>query len=105
MTPLLFGTGHSLREVFLYYRGPTLYAARKESFKAHFITQSAYGPDKPEFHEPPLLFNLAYDPSERFNIATNHPDVLADIRKAVAEHRARLLPAKSQLVEVIQEAR
>jgi arylsulfatase A-like enzyme len=105
MAPLLFGKGPSQRDVFFYYRGTQLYAARKGPFKAHYATQSAYGPDKPEPHDPPLLFNLAQDPSERFNVATNHPNVLADIAKAVEEHRARLLPAKSQLVEVIQEAK
>jgi hypothetical protein len=48
---------------------------------------------------------LAHDPSERFNVATNHPNLLADIAQAVEEHRAGLLPVKSQLVEVFQEAR
>ena len=105
MAPLFFGKGPSQRDVFFYYRGAQLYAVRKGPFKAHNVTQSAYGPDKPEPHDPPLLFNLAHDPSERFNVATNHPNLLADIAQAVEEHRAGLLPVKSQLVEVIQEAR
>ncbi len=103
MASLLFGQGPSQRDVFFYYRGAQLYAARKGSFKAHFLTQSGYGPDKAEPHDPPLLFNLAHDPSERFNVATNHPNVLADIAQAVDEHRAKLRPAKSQLVEVVPE--
>ena len=103
MTSLLFGRGPGQREVFFYYRGAQLYAVRQGPFKAHYLTQSAYGPDLPEKHDPPMLFNLAHDPSERFNVATNHPAALADIAKAVEEHRAQLVPAKSQLVEVIQE--
>ena len=103
MTSLLFGRGPGQREVFFYYRGAQLYAVRQGPFKAHYLTQSAYGPDRPEKHDPPMLFNLAHDPSERFNVATNHPAALADIAKAVEEHRAQLVPAKSQLVEVIQE--
>ncbi len=103
MAPLLFDTGPGLRDVFFYYRGPTLYAARKGPFKAHYITQSAYGPDAPAPHDPPLLFNLAQDPSERFDVAVDHPDVLAEIDRAVAEHRAKLVPEKSQLVEVVAE--
>jgi arylsulfatase A-like enzyme len=105
MSSLLFDTGSGQRDVFFYYRGAELYAVRQGEFKAHYITQSAYGPDKPEPHDPPLLFNLAHDPSERFNIATNHSAVLAEIARAVEEHRAKLVPAKSQLVEVIQEAK
>ena len=105
MAPLLFGTGPSQRETFFYYRGAQLYAARQGSFKAHFITQPAYGPEKAEKHDPPLLFNVRHDPSERFNVATNHPAVLAGIAKAVEAHRAKLMPAKSQLVEVVPEAK
>lgn len=105
MGPLLMGTGPSQREVFFYYRGAELYAVRQGPFKAHYLTRSAYGPDQPEKHDPPLLFHLAHDPSERFNLATNKPAALSEIARAVAEHRARLVPAKSQLVEVIPEAK
>lgn len=105
MSPLLFGTGPSERDVLYYYRGATLYAVRKGPFKAHFITQSAYGPDQPKPHNPPLLFNLAHDPSERFDVAAQHPDVLADMAQAVAAHRAQLVPAKSQLLDVVPEGK
>ena len=103
MAPILFGTGPSHRDFFLFYRGTTLYAARKGPFKAHFITRSGYGSDQPEAHDPPLLFNLQCDPSERFNVASSHPDILADISRAVAEHRAKLVPAKTQLEETVKE--
>ncbi len=99
--PLLFGTGPSPREVFFYYRGTQLYAVRKGPYKAHFITQSSYGPDKPVRHDPPLLFHLGHDPSERFNVAADHPDVLAAIAKEVERHRATVTPVKSQLEEVV----
>ena len=105
MAPLLFGSGPSQRDAFFYYRGQQLYAVRKGPFKAHYITQPAYGPEKPEKHDPPLLFNLAHDPSERFNIATNHPAVLAALAQVVEAHRAKLVPAKSQLEEVMPEAK
>jgi arylsulfatase A-like enzyme len=105
MTPLLFSTGSSQRDVFFYYRGTELFAARKRSFKAHYTTQPGYGPEKPQKHDPPLLFNLAQDPSEKFNVATNYPTVLADIAQAIEAHRAKLVPAKSQLVEVVPEAK
>ena len=103
---LLFGTGPSPRQVFFYYRGTRLYAARKGPYKAHFVTQSAYGPDKPVKHDPPLLYHLGHDPSERFDIATAHPDVLRDIAEEVERHQATVVPARSQLEEtVIQQER
>jgi arylsulfatase A len=100
MSPILFGTGKSLREVMFYYRGDELFAVRKGPFKAHFTTAPGYGspgnPLKFEQHEPPLLFNLANDPSERFDVAKDHPDVIAEIKRIVAEHRANLVPGKPQ---------
>ncbi len=101
ISPLLFGTGTVDREVFLYYRGQTLYAARLGVWKAHFITRSAYGNDKSESHEPPALYNLRVDPSERFDVAAKHPDVVASIKVAVDKHVSELKPAPSQLIETV----
>lgn len=98
--PLLFGTGTVTREAYFYYRGTRLMAARSGDFKAHYMTQSAYGQPKHEEHTPPLLFNLRVDPSETHNVATNNPAVLGQIAQAVEKHKAALQPAPSQLVEV-----
>jgi arylsulfatase A-like enzyme len=97
ISPVLFGQGPSPRESFIYYRGAQLYAARLGRFKAHFTTKSAYGPDKPQSHEPPLLFDLGVDPGESFNLATNHPAVIEDIKKLVEQHRATVTPVTNQL--------
>jgi hypothetical protein len=61
------------------------------------MTQTGYGQPQPEKHDPPLLFNLDVDPSERFNVADKHPDVLANIQSLVQKHRAGMQPAPSQL--------
>lgn len=98
--PLLFGTGTVQRDAYFFYRGTRLMAARMGDYKAHFMTQAAYGQPKHEEHTPPLLFNLKVDASETFNVATNHPAVLAQITAAVEKHKAALQPAPSQLVEV-----
>jgi len=100
--PVLLGTGPSPREVFFYYRGTQLYAARKGPYKAHYITQDAYGPARPVRHDPPLLFHLGHDPSERFDVAAKHPDVLADLAGEVERHRATVVPVKCQLEETIK---
>jgi arylsulfatase A-like enzyme len=97
---LLLGQSPSPRDEMFYYRGTKLYALRKGPFKAHFLTQSAYGKDEPAAHDPPWLYNLRHDPSEQFNVATNHPQVLVEIARIVAEHRAKLVPGKPQLEEV-----
>jgi arylsulfatase A-like enzyme len=100
ISPILLGAGKSLRETMFYYRGGELSAVRKGAFKAHFETAPGYGsPGSPltfEKHDPPLLFNVVTDPSERFNIAGEHLDVIAEIRRIVEAHRAKLAPATMQ---------
>lgn len=102
ISPLLFGTGTVERDVFIYYRGTTLYAARLGPWKAHFITRPAYGNEKPQSHDPPLLFHLRIDPSEKLNVADKHLDVVAEITKAVERHRATVTPVPNQLIEVVK---
>jgi arylsulfatase A-like enzyme len=98
ITPLLLGSGKVERDVFCYYRGQQLYAARLGPWKAHFITRSSYGPDKPVAHEVPELYNVDEDPSEARNVADKNPEVIAQIKAAVEKHRATVKEAPSQLV-------
>ena len=97
MAPLLFGTGAMQREPFFYYRGTQLYAARLGPWKANFITRTGYGPDKAQTNSPPLLFNVAQDAGEYFNVASNHLDIVASMEQAVEKHRATIMPVKNQL--------
>jgi arylsulfatase A-like enzyme len=97
MTPILYGTGPSNRDSFFFYRGTRLFAARKGEYKAHYITRSSYGREPEEVHDPPLLYHLGHDPSEQYNVAEEHPDVLAEIAKVVEEHRTNLVPGEPQL--------
>ena len=103
ISPALFGTGPSGREVVFYYRGTRIFAVRKGPYKAHFITKSAYGPDDEVQHDPPLLYHLEHDPSELYNVAEQHPEVLEDIRAEIEKHRQTLIPVKNQLRERVTE--
>ncbi len=105
MSPILFGTGPSRREGFAFYRGTQLYAFRKGTFKAHFTTRSGYGPEAPTPHDPPLLFDLAHDPGERFNVADQHTELLGQILKEVERHKATVVPVKNQLEEAAVSAK
>ena len=105
MAPILFGKGPSLRQVFFYYRGTQLYAVRKGSFKAHLVTRSGYGPDAPVPHDPPALYDLGHDPGERFDVATSHPDLLADLAGEIERHRKSVTTVKCQLEEAVAEKR
>jgi arylsulfatase A len=97
LSPVLFEGSTKVRDTFFYYRGEQLYAVRKGPWKAHYLTQPGYGRIKAEQHDPPALFHLGHDPSEKHNLAENNPEVLAEIAKAVAQHNAKLKRGKNQL--------
>jgi arylsulfatase A-like enzyme len=99
LLPMLTGASEEpVRDVYFYYRGATLYAARKGPWKAHFVTEWAYLPDNQRTeHDPPRLFHLGHDPSEQYDVAAAHPEVIADILAEVERHRNGLNPRPSQL--------
>ena len=86
LTPVLLGKGESTREALFYYRAYKLMAVRMGPWKAHFITQDAYGQgsQKPVEHDTPLLFNLEVNPSESDaqNLAAKHPEVVKRLQAA-----------------------
>ena len=103
LSPVLFGTGPGPRNTMFYYRGAKIYAVRKGQYKAHFFTKSAYGEDKEESHDPPLLYHLGNDPSEKYDIAKDHLEVIRDIKKGLALHLANLTPGEDQLAKRIEK--
>ncbi len=102
MGPVLFGTANSTRDNIIYYRGSTVFAARKGAYKLHYITQTAYVNDtKKTIHDQPLLYNLDVDPSEKYNIAEEHPEIINEINEMVKNHKNSVKPVKDQLAERI----
>lgn len=100
LSPVLFRKEKGPRNEVYFYRERELYAMRLGSYKAHFITKSAYvsNPNK-TYHNPPLLYNVDEDPSERFDIAAQNPAVVAEIRKAVEAHQAKMEMDPDLLIE------
>jgi arylsulfatase len=89
-----------------YYWDSELRAIRKGKYKAHFITSGAYGLGEPRTeHTPPLLFDLAADPGERFDIAAAHPDVVADLIREADAHRRMIAPARPLFDELLPPVR
>lgn len=89
---LLHGNESPRNEVFYYFKRE-LYAVRAGAFKAHFVTQDVYVPNPNKtYHDPPLLFNLNEDPSEKHNVAHQHPEVVKQIQEIVAKHKENMNP-------------
>jgi arylsulfatase A len=105
LSAALRGSKPSPRDKIFYYWDSELRAIRKGKYKAHFITSGAYGEGEPRtVHSPPLLFDLAEDPGERFNIGGAHPDVVADLIKEADVHRRTVVPTKPLFDELIPVA-
>ena len=80
----------SKREKVIFYREREVYALRYRQFKAHFITKGVYdypNPDIKTYMEKPLLYNLDIDPSEKYNIADENPEILKKIYEVLESHQ------------------
>ena len=98
LSPLLFKNKNTVRDHLFYYRGTDLYAIRLGDFKAHYVTQGEYGQfGEKEIHNSPLLYNLNQDPSEQYNIAIQHPDILQAMKNLVMAHQEKMIPGEDQL--------
>ena len=87
----------SPRDTMFFYRGTEIFAVRSGTKKVHYITQTPYVGEKAVKHDPPLLYDVEVDPSERFNVAKEHPEEIARINQIVEEHRKSMKALPTQL--------
>ena len=97
MVDLLTGKGKGKRNIMYFYRGTQLRAIRKGPWKMHVYSKTEYQGGKVQKHDPPLLFNVEGDPSEKYDVAAKHADVIEDLKKEVEKHKATVRPVPSQL--------
>lgn len=104
LSTVLKGENISPRNEMFFYHGTRIFAARKGAFKMHFYKNNPLGyPEKMEKLETYQLFNVQHDPSERFDLAEKHPEVLKEIEAMVLNHQATVKPVQSQLEKKIVE--
>ena len=94
----------SPRREMYFYRSAKLFAARVGDFKLHLITQDGYGQPEPAVHAEPLLFNLLHDPSERFDVAADHHEVVRAIRDQALRFDGELVRGEDQVAKRINGA-
>src|SRR5262249_32979713 len=97
LVPLLRGAGSGSRSEIFYYFDDQITAVRGGPGKLHRKTiEAASGETKSQMQSPPLLFNLATDPSERFDVAREYPEVVERLTKLIETHRASVFPGTPQ---------
>ncbi|MCA9190970.1 MAG: sulfatase [Planctomycetales bacterium] len=99
LSPVMLGQPATPRQEMYYYRGFELMAVRNGPWKVHYQIQGSYGTEPRQLTkcEPPELYHLENDPSERYNLSAEHPEILTQISQLVATHQAHMQPAPSQL--------
>ncbi|MGK7394183.1 MAG: sulfatase family protein [Candidatus Cyclobacteriaceae bacterium M3_2C_046] len=106
LMPVLNQPEEQVREMMYYYRGDQLYALRKGPWKAHFISmENPYDGAKRVVseHETPLLFNVEVDPSEKYNLSDQHPEIVDDLRSEKIMHEQNLVKMPCQLINRIRK--
>ncbi len=101
LSGLLLGkTDKSPRDSVYYWRSEKLYAIRVGAWKAHFITEGCYGVGpKRSVLEKPELYNLEHDPSEKYDIAAQHPEIVKKLVELAKKHEGSIEPFPNELTK------
>ena len=98
LTPVLRGETDAPRNEMFFYHGTRIFAVRKGPYKLYFYENNPGGyPEQMQKLDSLRLFNLQVDPSEKYNIAEQHPEIIADIQQLVTRHRATVDSVGTQL--------
>ncbi len=98
LTPVLKGGASSPRREMYFYHGTRLFAVRKDAYKLYFFENNPAGyPERMKKLDTLQLFDLHHDPSEKYDIADEHPDEIREIQAMVQQHRLTLDSVSSQL--------
>lgn len=95
LAPLLKGTtATSPHDEILLFDNEDVIGIRTQRWK--YVAEDYYrGRRFPTDQKYPQLYDLTTDPSESYSVADRYPDVLADMRRRLADARARFAPYKS----------
>jgi arylsulfatase A len=97
LSPVLFRNEPGREALLFYYRGEELRAVRKGPWKLHVATSDSFPVATTAVrHDPPLLFNLHVDPSEKYDVADANPGVVKNLLDVLEQHRSALKPGPAQ---------
>ncbi|MBN1293163.1 MAG: sulfatase [Candidatus Latescibacteria bacterium] len=105
LIPTLQGKASPERTIY-YYRGEHLRAVRKGKYKLHFSyfdhpgREYSYDYKLWKTPETPMLYDLEVDPSERFDIAVQKPDIVRDLT-VVAENYIKEITRRGENKDLI----
>ncbi|MEL6894795.1 MAG: sulfatase, partial [Planctomycetota bacterium] len=102
LSETLLSNAPSARKEFVFYNGREVWAARQGSWKLHLETARPKGPMK---HDPPILFQVDVDPSEKYNINGHAPEAMEALPKLIEKHVLEMKPGPDLMKAIDEEAR
>jgi arylsulfatase A-like enzyme len=83
----LLGTKQSPREAFFYWTRGELHAVRIGPWKLHIKQRQPVNYGRQVVLESPELYHVEHDLAEQFDVAAEHPEIVARLQQAIDEHR------------------
>jgi len=96
LTPVLFRNDPGREPLHFYYHEGILHAVRKGRWKLHVVVSYRKTQPPPGEGEPPLLFDVEQDISERRNQAQRQPEVVKQLLELIETHKASVAPGLQQ---------
>jgi len=91
LTEVLIGGEEGPREEMFFYGGDVLRAVRLGRYKAHFYDENR------EKLDQPWLYDLNEDPGEKYDIAADNPEVVAQLAAFALQHEQGVVSVENQL--------
>lgn len=99
LSPTLTGLAPSPRREFYYWTRAKLHAVRVGPYKLHVHQRQELNYGQSRALEKPELFHLEFDVAEKFDIAEQHPEMVAELLEKLKLHQDSIEPVPDQLAE------
>jgi len=92
LVPVLEGKKPVAKRTLFFYRGDDLQAVRRGPWKLIYLKKSSASTRhfRPVRTNSPQLFQIEHDPSEKVNLAKEHPEIVAELVKEIERFKAGL---------------
>ena len=92
LTPVLLRNEAGREPLFFYYSEADVWAVRRGRWKLHVAVNNRKMPPPRGEGDPPLLFDVQQDISERRNVAQRHPEIVKELLELINRHKASITP-------------
>jgi arylsulfatase A-like enzyme len=96
LAPVLLHNDPGREPLMFYYSDENVQAVRKGRWKLHSSVNNRKTPPPPGEGDPPLLFDVQQDISERRNVARRQPEVVKELLALVERHKTSIAPVTTQ---------